>query len=132
MKGWLLLGGILIILASLLECRPRDRDISVAYVWGDSFLPDLRPRSWRIGDSATCYLASGTSVKPDKRGDLLLCGEPTQRAWSQTWLRDDIRSQLYQNAQTFPVKFHSAGRRGGRYNGPVWSCKRTSGAIECE
>jgi hypothetical protein len=131
MKGWLLLSSILVILISVVGCRPNDRDILVAYVQGDVFLPDLRARHWQIGDPINCYLASGTSITPDKRGDLLLCGERTQVAWSQTWLRDDIRSQLYANAKPFSVKFHSAGR-SGRYQPPTWTCKRTSDAIECE
>src|SRR5947209_5593498 len=129
MKGWLLFPSILIVSATLIGCRPKDRDVLVAYVEGDVFLPDLRARPWRVGDSVSCYLASGTSVKPDKRGDLLLCGEQTQAACSQTWLRDDVRSQLYANAESFPVKFRSAGRDRGRYRGPVWTCKRTSETI---
>ena len=132
MKGWLLFPSILLVSATLIGCRPKDRDVLVAYVEGDVFLPDLRARPWRIGDSASCYLASGTSVKPDKTGDLLLCGERTQLAWSQTWLRDDIRAQLYANAKTFPVKFHSLGRSPGRYLPPVWICKRMSEVIHCE
>lgn len=104
----------------------------VAYLQGDVFLPNLHTAAWNLGEHVECEVASRTSVAPDKRGDLLLCGAQTQLAWSQTWLRPDIESQLYNRATPFFVVFHSTGHGGGRYAPPVWTCTKTPSEIDCE
>jgi hypothetical protein len=104
----------------------------VACVSGDVFSPDLKMNPWPVGYTANCYPASRTSMPPDKRGDLLVCGQRAQSAWDVSWLRGDITSQLYANARMFRVNFHSRGRSQGRFHSPVWTCQRTSEAIECK
>jgi hypothetical protein len=106
--------------------------MSVAYVQGDVFLPKLISGPWQVGETKRCEIASRGSVQPDKRGDLLLCGEKVQLAWSQSWLRADIRTQIYEAARIRRVYFHSIGRSRGRGKGPSWNCIRTGDAVECE
>ena len=102
-------GAVLLLLVA--ECKPPAQKMLVVYVHGDVFLPDFRSATWNSGDAVDCELASKTSIPIDKRGDLLLCGGLTQLAWSQTWLRADIKSQLYQSANTLAVDFSWHGSR---------------------
>jgi hypothetical protein len=104
----------------------------VAYAQGDIFLPALRPGSWQVGETRRCEIASRGSLRPDKGRDLLLCGDTTQLAWSQTWLRGDIRNQIYDAAKALKVSFHSAGHSGRKGTSPWWQCGRTSEGIDCE
>lgn len=104
----------------------------VAYVQGDIFLPSIKSKTWTSSESVECQMASGTSIPPDQRGDVLLCGAQTQLAWAQTWLRGDIKSRIYENATILNVTFHGAGHGAGRYRPPSWTCKRLSEGIDCE
>ncbi len=113
-------------------CRPKNQRMLVAYLEGDVFLPSLHTSDWSLGEPVECEVASRTSVAPDKRGDLLLCGAQTQLAWSQTWLRPDIKSQLYNRATLSFVVFHSTGHGRGRYAPPLWTCRKALSEIDCE
>jgi hypothetical protein len=113
-------------------CRPENRNMLVAHVEGDVFLPRLRDGRWGPEENVECEIASRTSVSPDDRGDLLLCGTQTQLAWSQTWLRADIKTQIYEAAIEQKVTFHSVGRGGNRGGHRFWQCKRTLGKIDCK
>ena len=104
----------------------------VAYVQGDVFLPDLRLGTWDFAETKRCEIASRGTIQPDKRGDLLLCGDKTQLAWSQTWLRGDIKTQIYEAAKTQFVDFHSVGHGGTRGGKVWWLCTRSSEGIDCE
>jgi hypothetical protein len=125
--------GLLLIFAT--ECRPANQTILVAYVKGDVFLPNLESGNWNINEIQECEIASRESVpnKPEEGRDLLLCGEKTQLAWSQTWLREDIRVQIYAAAKKLHVNFRSAGH-GGRSRGssPRWQCKKRADGLDCE
>jgi hypothetical protein len=81
----------------------------VALVQGDVFLPHLSASPWNFSEVIECQLASRTSIPPDGRGDLLLCGEKTQLAWSQALLRPDIKTQIYAASERLAVEFHSVG-----------------------
>jgi hypothetical protein len=59
----------------------------VAYFADSGFWLDLRPGSWDFGETKRCAIASHGTIQPDKIGDLLLCGDKIQMAWSQTYLR---------------------------------------------
>ena len=109
-----------LLLVIAVGCRPKNQDMLVAYVQGDVFLPVLRAGVWNFGERIDCQVASRTSTSPDKRGDLLLCGAKTQLAWSQTWLRADIKTQIYEAAKRETVTFHSAGHDAGEYESPLW------------
>jgi hypothetical protein len=104
----------------------------VAYVQGDIFLPDLQLGTWNFGETKRCEIASRGTIPPDKRGDLLLCGDKTQLAWSQTWLRGDIKTQIYEAAKTQFVNFHSIGHGGTRGGRVWWQCTKSSAGIDCE
>jgi len=124
--------GVWLVLIAAAGCRPKDQNMLVAYVQGDVFLPDLRPCTWNLGAAIDCKIASRTSTHVDEGKDLLLCGATAQLAWSQTWLRNDIKSQLYARSKMFAVTFHSSGHGGGRATDPVWTCKRMPDSIDCE
>jgi hypothetical protein len=124
--------GIGLVFLAATGCRPRNQPMLVAYVRGDVFLPDLRPGSWGVGETTRCQIASRTSSAPDQRGDLLLCGAQTQGAWSQTWLRGDIKTQIYNAATEQVVTFHSVGHDGGRFKPRWWQCRKTPEGISCE
>jgi hypothetical protein len=104
----------------------------VAYVQDDGFLLDLRPGSWDFGETKRCAIASRGTIQPDQRGDLLLCGDKIQLAWSQTYLRDDIKTQIYDMAKKQFITFHSVGHGGGRGESAWWLCKRSSEGIDCQ
>ena len=127
---WYCFTGMLLVIA--LGCRPKNQELLVSHIEGDVFLPDIRAGIWNFGEGIDCQIASRTSVLPDGRGDLLLCGAKTQLAWSQTWLRPDIRTQIYDAATKQRVKFRSAGHGGGRGHPPSWICKRIPDEIDCD
>lgn len=113
-------------------CGPKTQQMLVVSVQGDVFLPDLRATVWYADEDKHCQIASLGSVRADSRGDLLLCGNATQLAWSQSWLRKDIRDQIYANATNQTVHFHNGGHPAGEYESPFWLCKKASETIECE
>ena len=122
--------GILLLVAS--GRKPKNEDLLVVYIEGDVFLPDIRPAAWNLGEGLDCEIASRTSMPPDTRGDLLLCGAKTQLAWSQTWLGADIKAQIYDAATKRRVKFQSRGHGGGRSAPPTWLCRKTRDEIDCD
>ena len=124
--------GIWLALALFTACKPKSQEMLVTYVQGDVFWPDLKPGTWKIGEVQRCEIASRGSEPPDKRGDILLCGEKTQLAWSQTWLRGDIRNQIYDAARKRPVRFSSTGHAADVGDSPWWACRRTPETIDCE
>jgi hypothetical protein len=124
------LTGVLLLIA--LGCKPKNQDLLVAHIEGDVFLPNLRAGAWNLDEGLNCQIASRTSMPPDSRGDLLLCGAKTQFAWSQTWLRADIRTQIYDAATKRRVNFQSSGHGGGRVSPPSWLCRRTPDEIDCD
>jgi hypothetical protein len=123
-----------LLLIFAVGCRPKSQDMLVAYVQGDVFLPNLRAGVWNVGEGLECQIASRTSIPPDERGDLLLCGAKTQLAWSQTWLRPDIKTEIYGAAKKQTVKFLGSGHVGhnGRYSPRLWQCRRTVARFECD
>ncbi|PYX09411.1 MAG: hypothetical protein DMG88_07140 [Acidobacteria bacterium] len=107
----------------------------VAYVQGDVLLPALTSAIWNVDETKECEIATRDDLSnppSDERGDLLLCGDKTRFAWSQTWLRGDIKSQIYQSAKEQAVKFHSIGHSGPHKGSPSWwRCRRTLDGIDC-
>jgi hypothetical protein len=104
----------------------------VAYIQGDVFSHSINAKVWKNEQSIECMLASGWhQFPPDKRGDILLCGDQTQLAWSQVWLKSDVEDQVYQAARISDVNFHGSGR-GIRGKGSAWWCKRLSQSLDCE
>ena len=69
-----------LLLIVAVGCRPKNEDMLVAHVQGDVFLPHLSAGLWNFSEVIECQIASPTSIPPDGRGDLLLCGEKTQLA----------------------------------------------------
>lgn len=128
----LVIFGIPLLLVLSAACRPPNQNMLVVNVQGDIFLPKLRASRWNVGQAELCEIASRGSIPPDARGDLLLCGEATRLAWSQTWLRSDIKTQIYGDAQTRMVRFHGIGHDGGRGRSPLWTCSRSEIGIDCE
>jgi hypothetical protein len=116
----------------VLGCKPSNQSMLVVNVQGDVFLPKLQACTWKIGQTERCEIASRGSILPDARGDLLLCGDKTRLAWSQTWLRSDIKTQIYNAAQIRTVKFHGIGQDGGRGRSPLWTCNWSAAGIDCE
>jgi hypothetical protein len=86
---------------------------------------------WNYGEVRECQLASRSTVRPDERGDLLLCGTETLSAWSISWVRPDFKSQIYENARTYAVTFRSAGH-SSRAHDTWWWCNRTAENISCD
>ena len=117
----------------LTTCRPSDKEMLVATTRGDVF-SDIQPRIWRAGEVQQCRVASqwNTSVQPDDRGDLLLCGDSVLSAWSQGWIRKDVKNRIYALAEKRPVHFPvGIGHQSDRW-GLWWSCIRRSEQIECK
>ena len=74
-----------------------------------------------------CEFASNT----DERGDLLLCGYSAQKAWEQTWIRKDIKDQIYKFAERRQVHFRGGGASpGGRHI--VWNCTKDLDGLQCK
>jgi hypothetical protein len=111
---------------------PKNGIMLVASIQGDVFLPRISSRYWPIGEARHCEIASHGSIPPDDRGDLLLCDYQTKFAWSQTWLRKDIRSQIYDAATRLPVRFHNIGHGLGARAPQWWMCSRTAEGIDCK
>jgi len=124
--------GLLLVVA--IGCRPKNQDMFVVHVQGDVFLPHLSTGIWNFGEVIECQIASRTSIPPDERGDLLLCGAKTQLAWSQTWLRPDIKTQIYAAAERQAVEFRSVGHPifGNRYAPRWWQCRKTTDRTVCD
>ncbi len=123
--------GIGVVLIVSLGCKPKNQNMLVAYVGGDLFLPRISSRSWVVGETKACQIASRTSIPPDKWRDLLLCGSDTQLAWSQTWLRADIKKAIYEAAGEQAVSFDSSGH-SSRFTGRWWECRRIAEGISCD
>ena len=123
-----------LLLVIAIGCRPKNQDMLVAHVQGDVFLPRLNAIPWNFSEAIECQIASRTSIPPDGRGDLLLCGEKTQLAWSQTWLRPDIKAQIYAVAERQAVEFHSIGHPllGNRSEPRSWQCRKTQDRVVCD
>jgi len=112
-------------------CAPKDRSIPVACIRSGYAAYGVKPDTWDYGETKECQLASRSTQPPDERGDMLLCGTETLTAWGMSWLRPDFKSQIYQNARTFPVTFRSAGH-SSRAHDTWWWCKRTAESVSCD
>jgi len=111
---------------------PKNQRMPVACMYGDFFSHSARARVWKDGDRVECRLPRRSVFsEPDKRGDILLCGDQTQVAWDEAWLKSDIRDQIYANATMFEVTFHGTGR-SNKNSGPSWWCRKLSQGIDCE
>src|SRR5882724_10091706 len=119
--GRLGVGLALVVIAS---CRPDNQKMLVAYVQGDVFQPHLTAGVWEIGETKRCEIASPI---PTDQENLLVCGVQTQFAWSQTWLRPDIRAQIYNATKEMLVTFLGQGHYGRNYH--RWDCERTISGI---
>lgn len=122
-----------VLILGFAACRaPRNQMMLVAYIQGDGFSPRATAKDWKYGQGVECVLASDShQFPPDKRGDVLLCGDQTQHVWSMVWLRSDVQDQIYDAGRMFDVTFHGTGR-GSRTWGTSWWCKRLSQGIDCE
>ena len=79
---------ILAILAGLsCGCTRRRSEMRVSYNSG-----------WDAGEIKRCERASGTSIAPDGRGDILLCDSDTQVAWIR-----QQRDAVYDGTRTYSV-----------------------------
>jgi hypothetical protein len=126
-KEFLLITALaLLVVLGLRAIRPRDRVLLVACTNGDVY-SSLSRRPWNAGEIQRCEFATAT----DERGDLLLCGNPVVAAWSQTWIRKDIKDQIYKLAEQRQVYFQSAGESAGRRR-IQWSCIRESDYLTCK
>jgi hypothetical protein len=119
---------VLLLLAG--GCAPKGGDMQVAYLRGNT-TSGMTQDSWEYGETKECQLASCSSQPPDKRGDVLVCGSDTELAWDMSWLRPDIRTQIYENARILRVGFHSSGH-SSKFHDDWWMCKRTPEAINCD
>jgi|SRR5580692_9005766 hypothetical protein len=130
---WRYCAAVLLLIIAI-GCRPKNEEMLVANVQGDVFLPRLSASPWNFGGVMECQIASRTSISPDGRGDLLLCGEKTQLAWSQTWLRPDIKTQIYAATERHAVEFRSVGHPllGNRYKPRSWQCRKTPDRVVCD
>jgi hypothetical protein len=124
--------GIFLLVALCIGCRPKSGPMLVAYVRGDIDLPNMEAEFWPICKTQECYLASQTSFPLDKKGDLLLCGIKAQVAWNESWLRSDIKANLYDNSLHQTVHFNGIGHGGGHGYPFRWFCTRMQSAIECK
>ena len=87
--------------------------------------------AWDLDEIKECEIASRTSLPPDDKTDLLLCGMDTRQAWKLSWIRRDLRTVVYDHAQSLAVTFHSAGEKRGKRE-TVWKCKKIQEGIYCE
>ncbi len=102
----------------------------VVYMRGNT-ADGMRQGTWDYGEVKECQIASRSTQPPDNRGDLLLCGPDTEYVWNISWLRPDLKTQIYEGARTFRVTFRSAGR-SSRTRDTWWKCQRTPDAIHCD
>jgi hypothetical protein len=113
-----------------LGCAPKNTNLPVADMQGN-LADGLRPASWDYGQIKQCQIASRSTQPPDERGDLLFCGPATLLAWNISWLRPDLKSQIYQNTRVFGVTFRSGGH-SSRAHDTWWSCQRMPDGIHCD
>lgn len=121
---------IVMLIALDLGCAPKGGDMQVAYMRGN-LADGLRPDGWDYGQVKECQIASQSTQRPDQRGDLLFCGSDTLLAWNISWLRPDLKSQIYENARPFAVTFRSAGH-SSRNRDTWWRCQRTPDGLHCD
>ena len=126
----------LVLVVSDRGCRPKDQSMLVVYVQGDVYLPSLTVARWDFDQTLRCHIIDHSSDdqhffdKTDSQENVLLCGETTERAWSNMWLKPGIKGQLLEASVGQLVTFRSAGRRT---RGPSWwSCRRTTDGIACD
>lgn len=117
----------------LANCKPPDQKILVATVRGN-YISGIRARSWNYGEVRVCELASKSTVPPDTRGDLLLCGSETQDAWGNT--EDNKgRSDIYSSAVMTNVKFLNSGHpgaSGSKFSRTIWHCQKSMEGVLCQ
>ena len=126
---------MILLICATSACRPKNQDILVTCARGNVFY-GMRLDGWYYGDVKECEFASDVSTKPDARGNLLVCGREAWDAWDQTWLRADIKTQIYGSAKKLHVTFSGRGHAkpyGGGKNPPtVWNCTRTQEGLTCK
>jgi hypothetical protein len=115
-----------LVVLGLMARRPRDRVLLVARTHGDVY-SNLSRETWNAGEVQRCQFASAT----DERGDLFLCGSSAVNAWQQTWIRKDIKDEIYKFAESRQVYFESAGERASR-SAVHWQCMRESEYLKCK
>ena len=121
--------GIVLLFLLSVGCTPKSGNMQVACMRFNSFY-NLTPASWNYGETKKCQMASRSTQLPDKRGDLLICGEDARVGWSMSYLRSDFKSQMYENAHAVPVTFRSSGHSGR--SDTWWACEnllKASGVI---
>jgi len=108
-----------ILLLLLCGCAHRTVEMRVSYNSG-----------WDVGEIKKCERASGTSVAPDNRGDVLLCDSGPQVDWIQSH-----RDAVYESAKTYSVVLLTNGKDepwvSGKGHDTFWQCKKTANDIEC-
>jgi len=129
-----------VCLLLLTACSPKTQELKVVYERGD--YAHLTPDTWEAGEAKECQFASRTSVAPDGRGDLFLCGTDSGVAWVVTKFAGQFaevshaRDVLYEDAKTFPVAIHGAGHDeqwvDGSGHGTYWQCKKMADRIDCQ
>jgi hypothetical protein len=102
----------------------------VSYVRGN-FSYGFSSGAWDLNEVKECEIASRTSLPPDDKMDVLLCGTDTRQAWKLSWIRSDLRRVIYDHARSLAVTFHSAGESRGKKE-TIWKCKRIPEGIYCE
>jgi hypothetical protein len=135
MKPRLLAACLLLLTA----CGPKTQELKVVYVRGD--FAHLMPDTWEAGETKDCQFASRTSVAPDGRGDLFLCGIHSGVLWVATKFAAQIpalshtRDVFYEDAKTFPVAIHGTGQDqpwvDGSGHSAHWQCKKMADRIDC-
>lgn len=124
-------------------CRSHTcRQMLVARVEGDIYLPHLGGVSWGSEEPVDCELASQQNggfsspfnlIPTPAPDDVLLCGNETLTAWSATSLRPDIKADIYRVSEKRSVDFRNSGRgRGVRDSHRYWDCRLASDYIVCE
>jgi hypothetical protein len=115
---------IWLVLASMVGCKPADKKMLVTCVQATYFYP--------ICALAFGILANFWNVKSQARLQrglireaICFCAVPKPK-----WLGLSIKSELYKNARTLFVAFHSTGHGSGRNQTLIWTCKRSE-IIDC-
>lgn len=121
---------LIVLLIFAVACTPKGGSMSVVYLRGNT-ADGMRAGAWDYGEVKDCQI-SGRSTQPaDERGELLLCGHDTTLVWNVSWLRPDLKTQIYDGAKTMAVTFRSSGH-SARSRGTWWECRRTPDVIECD
>ena len=94
---------LLLLLASTC-CTPRDQTMLVSDVRGN-FYYGFSSGAWDLDEIKECEIASRTSLPPDDKTDLLLCGMDTRQAWKLSWIRRDLRTVVYVHVRILPSPF---------------------------